>query len=70
MKPGKAILLGGAAVAAGGVVCAGTAAAAAAMLVRRRFRPRSVHGQVVVITGASRGLGLALAEAFGRQGAK
>jgi short-subunit dehydrogenase len=70
MKPGKAVLLGGAAVSAGGVVCAGTAAAAAVVLVRRRFRPRSLQGQVVLITGASRGLGLALAEAFGRCGAK
>jgi short-subunit dehydrogenase len=42
----------------------------AAMMVRRRFRPRSLHGQVVLITGASRGLGLALAEAFGQRGAK
>ena len=71
MKRAKAVLLGGAAVgaavAAGSVVCAGTAAA---MLVRRRFRPRSVQGQVVLITGASRGLGLAMAEAFGRRGAK
>lgn len=67
MHRGKALLLGGAAVAAGGVVCAGTAAA---MLVRGRFRPRSLRGQVVLITGASRGLGLALAEAFGQRGAK
>jgi short-subunit dehydrogenase len=70
MKPGKAVLLGGAAVAAGGVVCAGTAVAAAVVLVRRRFRPRSLQGQVVLITGASRGLGLALAEVFGQRGAK
>jgi len=71
MNRAKAILLGGAAVgaavAAGSVVAAGTAAT---MLVRRRFRPRSLQGQVVLITGASRGLGLAMAEAFGRQGAK
>jgi short-subunit dehydrogenase len=40
------------------------------MLVRGRFRPRSLRGQVVLITGASRGLGLALAEAFGQRGAK
>ncbi|HEX3662940.1 MAG TPA: SDR family NAD(P)-dependent oxidoreductase [Acidobacteriaceae bacterium] len=67
MHRGKAVLLGGAAMAATGVVCAGTAAA---MLVRRQFRPRSLQGQVVLITGASRGLGLAMAEAFGRRGAK
>lgn len=70
MKRRKTVLLGGAAVAAGGVVFAGTAAAAAAMLIRRRFRPRSLQGQVVLITGASRGLGLAMAEAFGRKGAR
>lgn len=70
MKRGKTVLLGGAAVAAGGIVCAGAAGAAAAALVRRRFRQRSLDGQVVLITGASRGLGLALAEAFGKRGAK
>lgn len=71
MNRGKAVLLGGAAmgaaVAAGSVVAAGTAAA---ILLRRRFRPRSLQGQVVLITGASRGLGLALAEVFGRRGAR
>ncbi len=60
----------GAAVAAVGVVGMVGAGTAAAMLVRRRFRPRSLQGQVVLITGASRGLGLALAEAFGQRGAK
>ncbi len=46
---------------------AGVAAAAAAWA----FLPRpSRHGQVVVITGGSRGLGLALAERFGRSGAR
>jgi short-subunit dehydrogenase len=40
------------------------------VLVRRHFRPRSLRGEVVLITGGSRGLGLALAEAFGRRGAK
>jgi short-subunit dehydrogenase len=67
MNRGKTILVGGAAMAAAGVVCAGTAAA---VLVGRRFRPASMRGQVVLITGASRGLGLALAEAFGKLGAK
>ncbi|MGB6869353.1 MAG: SDR family NAD(P)-dependent oxidoreductase, partial [Acidobacteriaceae bacterium] len=50
--------------------CAGTAAAAAVVLVRQRFRPRGLRGQVVLITGASRGLGLALADVFGQRGAK
>lgn len=67
MHRGKAVLVGGAAVAVGGMVCAGTAAA---LLVRRRFLPRSLRGQVVLITGASRGLGLAMAEEFGRRGAR
>lgn len=70
MNRGKAVLLGGAAVAAGGVVAAATAAAAAAMLMRRRFRANRLEGQVVLVTGASRGLGLALAEVFGRRRAK
>ena len=46
---------------------AGVAAAAAAWALLPR---PSRHGQVVVITGGSRGLGLALAERFGRAGAR
>jgi NAD(P)-dependent dehydrogenase (short-subunit alcohol dehydrogenase family) len=34
----------------------------------RRFRPRSIAGSVVLITGASRGLGLLLAREFAREG--
>ena len=67
MNRTKSVLLGGAAVAAGGVVCA---AGAAAVLARRRLGRRNFRDQVVFITGASRGLGLALAEEFGRRGAK
>lgn len=67
MRRGKAILLTGAVVGAAGVAGVGTAAA---MLVRRRMARHSVRGQVVFITGASRGLGLAMAEEFGRRGAK
>jgi NAD(P)-dependent dehydrogenase (short-subunit alcohol dehydrogenase family) len=47
----------------------GVAAAAAAYLLLPRATRRS-QGKVVVITGGSRGLGLALAERFGRAGAK
>jgi NAD(P)-dependent dehydrogenase (short-subunit alcohol dehydrogenase family) len=36
----------------------------------RWLRSESLHGRVVLITGSSRGLGLALAEAFARQGAQ
>jgi short-subunit dehydrogenase len=58
----------GAAVAGTGLVCAGTAAA----LVYRGFTRRRLRleGKVVLITGSSRGLGLAMAEEFGRRGAK
>jgi short-subunit dehydrogenase len=58
--------------AAAGIACAGGIMRA---LARRGTRKGiggspSLHGKVVVITGASRGLGLALAEEFGRAGAK
>jgi short-subunit dehydrogenase len=70
MNRRKAVVAAGAAVAAVGVMGMVGAGAAVAMLVRRQFRPRSLRGQVVLITGASRGLGLALAEAFDRRGAR
>ena len=47
----------------------GVAFVAAACILRAR-PARSLRGKVVVITGGSRGLGLALAERFGRSGAK
>ncbi|MBT9333066.1 SDR family NAD(P)-dependent oxidoreductase [Paracidobacterium acidisoli] len=62
-----------AAVAAGtGLACTGAAvfcAAKACKKVSARVQ-RRVQGKVVVITGGSRGLGLALAEEFGRRGAR
>ena len=48
---------------------AATASAAVALAFRPR-RPRLVPGQVAIITGGSRGLGLALAHRFGRAGLK
>jgi NAD(P)-dependent dehydrogenase (short-subunit alcohol dehydrogenase family) len=51
------------------LVAAGTAAAATFAMQRRRQTPR-LQGKTVVITGGSRGLGLALAEEFGRLGAR
>ena len=48
----------------------GMASTAAAMAVSRLERKsRWAEGKVVVITGGSRGLGLAMAEEFGRRGA-
>jgi short-subunit dehydrogenase len=52
-------------------IAAGIGAAATVMAVRQVFKPgRDFEGKVVVITGGSRGLGLALAKQFGRRGAK
>ena len=48
-----------------GLACA----AAAAVFARKRRRQSVFLGKVVVITGGSRGLGLAIAEEFGRRGA-
>ncbi len=60
---GGAALAG--AVAMGAAACAGVAMAAA-----RRIRTRRLRGKVVVITGSSRGLGLAMAEEFAGHGAR
>jgi len=69
MNPKKAMLLAGAGVAGAGLLCAGATAAAAYGCVRR-LGTRRLRGRVALITGASRGLGLGLAEEFGRRGAK
>jgi len=67
-KNAKGVLIGGAAfagAAALGAACTGLAIAAA-----RRIRSRSLRGKIVLITGSSRGLGLAMAEEFARHGAR
>jgi len=68
MRPAKALLIPGFAAAGVGLLCAG---AAAALYVRATRRgSRGMRGKVVIITGGSRGLGLAMAEEFGHRGAK
>lgn len=69
MKAKKAVLVSGAAMAGAGLLCAGTAAAFVYRRISRK-RARRLNGKIVLITGASRGLGLAMAEEFGRRGAK
>jgi NAD(P)-dependent dehydrogenase (short-subunit alcohol dehydrogenase family) len=54
-----------------GLAAAGAGTAFAAVRVLQRIRPKKdLQGSVVFITGASRGLGLALAHEFARQGAR
>lgn len=60
---GDALLIGA------GLACAGALAITEAASRARRKR-RWFDGKVVVITGSSRGLGLAMAEEFGRRGAR
>jgi short-subunit dehydrogenase len=65
----KAVLIGGAALA--GLAALGSATIGAfAMAAVRRARARSLKGKTVVITGSSRGLGLAMAEEFALHGAR
>lgn len=68
MNPTKAILISGAAAAGAFVFTRATAAALAER--ERQHDARTLGGKVVLITGASRGLGLALAEELGRLGAR
>lgn len=69
----RGVGLGSAAAIGAGIVCAGAglACAGAAMyMALSRRRSNRYNGKVVVITGGSRGLGLAMAEEFGHRGAR
>ena len=52
------------------LACAGAAALLTTLVAVNRRRKYPVAGKVVLITGGSRGLGLALAEVFGQAGAR
>lgn len=67
-KLAKAVAAGGA--AAVGIAALGAAAAIATTAAVRRARSERMRGKTVLITGSSRGLGLAMAEEFGRLGAR
>ena len=74
MKNRTKVIIGG---AAAGTLMAGAAAGLGTVLALRsglrRFREhrlRELRGQTVLITGGSRGLGLALAEEFAQFGAR
>lgn len=65
----RSVVIPTAAIAGTGLLFAGAAALVLSRAIRRR-PSRDLADQVVLITGGSRGLGLALAEAFGRRGAR
>lgn len=64
----KKAAVAGVALAGTGLACTGALAWCA--IAHSTKKLRTLHGKVVVITGGSRGLGLALAEEFGKKGAK
>lgn len=66
---GKKAVVTGVALAGAGAACTGAVVAAYAVG-RGAKRSVSLRGRVAVITGSSRGLGLALAEEFGKRGAR
>ena len=68
-KNAGGVLVGGVAIA--GAAAVGVAALATAGLAAAwRVRAARLEGKTVLITGSSRGLGLAMAEEFGRRGAR
>src|SRR5438270_1949943 len=74
MKTRTKVVIGG---AAAGTLVAGAAAGLGTVMAARQalrkyrsHRLRELRGQTVLITGGSRGLGLALAEEFAQAGAK
>ena len=68
-KNARGILIGGAALAGAATVGA-AALATAALAAAWRVRANRLQGKTVLITGSSRGLGLAMAREFGRRGAR
>ena len=68
-KNAQGILIGGVALA-GAAVAGAAALATGAVAAAWRIRAMRLKGKTVLITGSSRGLGLAMAEEFGRRGAR
>src|SRR5215470_6403916 len=70
LKPLKIVATLGAAGLAAGVFLGAAGAVMGARVLYRSRRKYDLHGKVVLITGSSRGLGLALAEEFAARGAR
>ncbi len=70
MRPAPKLLLTATATMAAGGAVAGIGSALVLRKLWRKLRDTDFNGKVVVITGASRGLGLAIAHAFAAEGAR